>query len=142
MVRLKLITPRSDHATTRALTPWFQVPNPTYVPEWCQNIDTDDPDALIELWESKNVSGVLHHYTKGKEEEWLKNLAMDVLPDRGSVGHGGCGTIGGSCDFNLDCQSMVEQGKSAEYWILKAVEGKPHTATYPGRRTLTDHSLS
>lgn len=75
------------------------------------------------MWENKNVSIVLDHWTNGKGDDWLKNFVQHALPDKGDVGYGGCGVIGGSCDFNLDCASMVEQAMGAEYWILKAVEG-------------------
>lgn len=76
------------------------------------------------MWENKNVSVVLDHWTNGKGDDWLKNFVQHALPNKGDVGYGGCGVIGGSCDFNLDCESMVEEAMGAEYWILKAVEGE------------------
>lgn len=99
------------------------IPDPTYVDEWCQTIDTDDPENLIELWENKNVSAVMDSYTHGQGDDWLQNLVEHALPNKGDVGNGGCGVIGGSCSLGLDCASMVEDNLAAEYWILKAVEG-------------------
>lgn len=99
------------------------VPDPTYVNEWCQTIDTDDPNELVDMWENKNVSIVMDHWTHGKGDDWLKDFVAHALPNKGDVGYGGCGVIGGTCDFNLDCEEMVEQAMGAEYWILKAVEG-------------------
>lgn len=113
------------------------VPDPTYVNEWCQTIDTDDPDNLIDMWENKNVSIVMDHWTHGKGDDWLKDFVAHALPNKGDVGYGGCGVIGGSCDFGLNCEEMVEQAMGAEYWILKAVEGISRSLTTFPRRPLT-----
>lgn len=101
-----------------------QVPDPTYVNEWCQTIDTNDPDNLIDLWENKNVAGVLDKWTNGKGDGWLQALVEHALPNVGDSQTGGCGVIGGQCSPPLDCADMVEKGMGAHYWILKAVEGK------------------
>lgn len=103
----------------------FQVPSPTYVDEWCEVIDVGNPDELIDMWENKNVSAVLDSWTHENPDDWLQKLVEYALKNEGDVGYGGCGVIGGSCSLGLDCKKMVsENGVGAEYWILKAVEGK------------------
>lgn len=106
----------------------MQVPDPTYVAEWCQTIDTSDPDKLIALWENKNVAGVLDLWTRQKApnggDGWLEALIEHAAPTIGNSGIGGCGVIGGECAPQLSCSDMVSQGMGAHYWILQAVIGK------------------
>lgn len=99
------------------------VPNPTYHAEWCETINKDDPDKLIDFWENKNITHVLDSYTRGKEDDWWINLIGSALKDKGNVKYTGCGVVGSQdCDLNLDCDEFVDRGMGAEYWIMSAVE--------------------
>lgn len=102
------------------------MPDPTYRAEWCQTLDKDDPDKLVDLWENKNITHVLDSYTKGKEDDWWFNLIQHALKDKGNVLYDGCGVFGShNCNFDaLDCDEFADRGMGAEYWILTAMAGE------------------